>query len=275
MRTRACCSCRTAVATARHDWTPPGGVIDEGETPPRRPHPRGGGGDGTAGHGVGRAGLRGALRGARPRLAAAGRGARRGGLRGGPPRRRPRRHRGRRAVRPRRRLRRRTSTAATRGCACPWPSGWPSDGPTTRPGPTASRSPVARRRHRRCVEPRQRGDRHSAGCARHPAESWHAGLERGDVVGEAGGHLEGELGVAEVRVGPGLRQPLPAVAVGDERGGLGLGPEDLAPPLLLRGDSAASAASLRAGSGCSAWKPTSMASTSAPATCLAPTTWAS
>ena len=38
-----------------HDWTPPGGVIEEGETAPRGAHPGGRGGDRPAGRASGRA----------------------------------------------------------------------------------------------------------------------------------------------------------------------------------------------------------------------------
>ena len=100
------------------------------------------------------------------------------------------------------------------------------------------------------------------------------GLERRDVVGEAGGQLEGQVGIAQVGVGPRLRDPLPAVPVADERADHRLGAERLAPPLLV-GRSRARVRSFSAGSRCSAWNPTSMASTAASGTCLAPITCAS
>ena len=125
-----------------HDWTPPGGVIDEGETPDRGPHPRGRGGDRPAGHRVGGPGVRGALRSARHGVAPAGGGARRGGLRGRAPRRRPRWDRRRCPLRRRRRLRLDGEPAGTPGCASRSASGWPSAGTTTTRGPTASTSPA-------------------------------------------------------------------------------------------------------------------------------------
>ena len=108
------CSSRTGGATGPLDWTPPGGVIDAGESAARRPHPRGRRGDRLVVT-RGRAGLRDRGRGARPRLDAAGRGAPGRGGRGRARRRRPRRHRGRRP------LRRRPTTAPTTSTAAhPW-----------------------------------------------------------------------------------------------------------------------------------------------------------
>ena len=101
------------------------------------------------------------------------------------------------------------------------------------------------------------------------------GLEGGEVVGEARGDLDAELGVAEVGVGPGLRQALPVVGAAEEAAGGGVacrGP--CATPSGLA-SSGAMAASLSSGLGCSAWKPISRASTEASGTCLAPITWAS
>src|SRR5690349_7165004 len=58
------------------------------------------------------------------------------------------------------------------------------------------------------------------------------GFDRGDVVGEARGELHGEVGVAEIRIGPRLRDALPAVAVVDELAGHRVVAQDLAPARL-------------------------------------------
>ena len=63
---------------------------------------------------------------------------------------------------------------------------------------------------------------------------WRAAqrLERGHVVGQAGGDLDPDVGIAQIRIGPQLRQPPPVVAPPDERAGHGFGAER-APPAAL------------------------------------------
>ena len=174
-----------------HDWTPPGGVIDEGESLLDGPHPRGGGGDRPPRHRVGRARLRGALRGARPR--AGGSGSRRTS-------RSPTRASS-------------TSTTPTASWSTPASStSTPAAGHLARRPPVgvraagrvAGRALAPRRGAALRLPRRRRRPRHPRGDAG-LASRGHGRLRRaerlegGDVVGEPGGHLEGEVGVARGR----------------------------------------------------------------------------